>query len=69
MIRDFYLPFGILPRGSLNQINFGSSISEGLSNNEKERLINEKGIPFLTLVYLSAHYAYVGSMNGSAHVS
>ena len=69
MIRDFYLPFGLwLPRGSLNQINAGRSISlEGLSNNEKECLIKEKGIPFLTLVYLKGHIMlYVGNMNGKA---
>jgi len=71
MLRDFFLPFGIwLPRGSLNQINSGRSISlEGLSSNEKERLIKEKGIPFLTLVYLKGHIMlYVGSMNGKALV-
>jgi hypothetical protein len=69
MIRDFYLPFGVwLPRGSLNQINSGRSISlAGLSSNEKERLIKEKGIPFLTLVYLKGHIMlYVGNMNGKA---
>jgi hypothetical protein len=69
MIRDFYLPFGIwLPRGSLNQINSGRSISlAGLSSNEKERLIKDKGIPFLTLVYLKGHIMlYVGNMNGKA---
>ncbi len=71
MIRDFYLPFGIwLPRGSLNQIDSGKSTSlAGLSNNEKERLLKEKGIPFLTLVYLKGHIMlYVGSINGKALV-
>jgi hypothetical protein len=69
MLRDFFLPFGIwLPRGSLNQINSGRSISlNGLGSKEKERLIKEKGIPFLTLVYLKGHIMlYVGSLNGKA---
>ena len=69
MIRDFYLPFGIwLPRGSLNQINSGRNISlAGLTGSEKERLIKEKGVPFLTLVYLKGHIMlYVGKMNGKA---
>jgi SH3 domain (SH3b1 type)/NlpC/P60 family len=69
MIRDFYQPFGIwLPRGSLNQINSGRNISlAGLSGSEKERLIKEKGVPFLTLVYLKGHIMlYVGNMNGKA---
>ncbi len=69
MIRDFYLPFGIwLPRGSRNQINSGRSISlAGLDGSEKEHLIEEKGIPFLTLVYLEGHIMlYVGNLNGKA---
>ncbi len=71
MLRDFYLPFGIwLPRGSANQINSGRSISlEGLSGSAKERLIKEKGVPFLTLVYLKGHIMlYVGNKNGKALV-
>jgi hypothetical protein len=71
MTRDFFRPFGIwLPRGSLNQINSGRSLSlTGLSGSEKERLIIEKGVPFLTLVYLKGHIMlYVGSMNGRALV-
>ena len=69
MIRDFYLPFGIwLPRGSYNQINSGKKISlAGLSSSEKERLIKEKGVPFLTLVYLKGHIMlYVGSRGDRA---
>ncbi len=67
MMRDFYLPFGIwLPRGSYNQINSAKNISlAGLSGSEKERLIMEKGVPFLTLVHLKGHIMlYVGSKNG-----
>jgi hypothetical protein len=69
MIRDFYLPFGIwLPRGSYNQINSAKNISlAGLSGSEKERVIKEKGVPFLTLVYLKGHIMiYVGNRNDRA---
>ena len=69
MLRDFYLPFGIwLPRGSYNQINSAGNISlAGLSGSEKERLIMEKGVPFLTLVHLKGHIMlYVGNRNGRA---
>jgi len=71
MMRDFYLPFGIfLPRGSYNQIHSGRTISlAGLSSGDKERLIREKGVPFLTLVYLKGHIMlYVGTLNGKALV-
>jgi hypothetical protein len=67
MIRDFYLPFGIwLPRGSYNQIHSGDAISlAGLTGNEKERLLRERGVPFLTLVHLNGHIMlYVGNING-----
>jgi hypothetical protein len=67
MLRDFYLPFGIwLPRGSYNQINSAQNITlAGLSGSEKERLIMEKGVPFLTLVHLKGHIMlYVGNRNG-----
>lgn len=67
MIRDFYLPFGIwMPRGSYNQINSGDPISlAGLTNQEKERLLSERGVPFLTLVYLKGHIMlYVGNRDG-----
>lgn len=69
MIRDFFQPFGIwLPRGSSNQVNSGRIIPlSGLRGSEKERLIKEKGVPFLTLVYLEGHIMlYVGEMNDKA---
>ncbi|MDD2337960.1 MAG: SH3 domain-containing protein [Geobacteraceae bacterium] len=69
LMRDFYLPFGIwLPRGSYNQIHSGRSISfSGLSPAEKERLIREKGVPFLTIIYMKGHIMlYVGSNDGKA---
>jgi hypothetical protein len=67
MIREFFLPFGIwLPRGSYNQIHSGNPVSlAGLTNKEKERVLREKGVPFLTLVYLRGHIMlYVGNING-----
>lgn len=69
LLRDFYLPFGIwLPRGSYNQINSGENISfSGLSTADKERLIREKGVPFLTIIYMKGHIMlYVGSEDGKA---
>ncbi|HOP40331.1 MAG TPA: SH3 domain-containing protein, partial [Geobacteraceae bacterium] len=69
LMRDFFLPFGIwLPRGSTNQINSGKSISlAGLSPGEKERLIRENGVPFLTLIHMQGHIMlYVGSKDGNA---
>lgn len=69
LMRDFFLPFGIwLPRGSFNQINSGKIISlAGLTPTEKEQLIREKGVPFLTLIHLRGHIMlYVGSRDGKA---
>jgi len=69
LLRDFYQPFGLwLPRGSYNQIHSGRSISfSGLSPAEKERLIREKGVPFLTIIYMKGHIMlYVGSKDGKA---
>jgi len=67
LLRDFYAPFGIrLPRGSYNQITSGRRISlSGLKPSEKERLIRESGVPFLTLLHLNGHIMlYIGSVNG-----
>ena len=69
LMRDFFIPFGIwLPRGSYNQINSGKNIKlDGLSGGEKERLIVQKGVPFMTLVYLKGHIMlYAGERNGKA---
>jgi len=71
LMRDFFLPFGIwLPRGSYNQIHSGSSISfSGLSPAEKERLIREKAVPFLTIIHMNGHIMlYVGSLDGKARI-
>jgi NLPC_P60 stabilising domain, N term/SH3 domain (SH3b1 type)/NlpC/P60 family/SH3 domain of SH3b2 type len=68
LIRDFFLPFGIwLPRGSYDQVHSGTTISlSGKSAGEKARLLEEKGVPFLTLVYLKGHVMlYVGTVDGT----
>jgi len=68
MVRDFFLPFGIwLPRGSYDQVHSGTTIPlSGKSAGEKARLLEEKGVPFLTLVYLKGHVMlYVGTVDGT----
>jgi hypothetical protein len=68
MIRDFFLTFGIwLPRGSYDQVHSGTTISlAGKSTAEKARTLTEKGVPFLTLVYLKGHIMlYVGTVDGT----
>ena len=67
MIRDFFLPFGVwLGRGSYDQTHSGTVISlAGKSLEEKSRILVEKGVPFLTLVYLKGHIMlYVGIRDG-----
>jgi hypothetical protein len=61
--RDLMTPLGIwLPRNSSAQARAYRSVSlEGLPGQEKQRVLIEKGVPFLTLVCLSGHVAlYVG---------
>lgn len=69
LMRDFFLPFGIwMPRGSYNQIHSGKSISlSALNSLEKERIIREKAVPFLTLLHMNGHIMlYVGSVGEKA---
>jgi hypothetical protein len=64
MIRDMMTPFGIwLPRNSSSQSKKGEVISfAGVSDDEKLTLIQEKGVPFETIIYLKGHVLlYVGS--------
>ena len=64
MTRDFFAPFGIwLPRNSKAQAKIGELIDlSNMSDNEKEKTIIEKGIPFQTLIYLPGHIMlYIGS--------
>ncbi len=67
LMRDFFLPFGIwLGRGSYDQTHAGTTISlAGKSMDEKSRILMDKGVPFLTLVWLKGHIMlYVGSREG-----
>ena len=67
LTRDFFLPFGIwLGRGSYDQTHGGTVVSlAGKSIDEKAEIIMEKGVPFLTLLYLKGHILlYVGKKEG-----
>ncbi|MCF6310647.1 MAG: SH3 domain-containing protein [Sulfurimonas sp.] len=67
MLRDLFAPFGIwLPRNSYQQSKVGKVISfDGMSDEEKIKLIKEKAIPFQTLLYKKGHIVlYVGIYNG-----
>jgi cell wall-associated NlpC family hydrolase len=69
-VRDMFVPFGIfLPRNSAEQAMAGRAAIdlEGLSSREKEKIILQRGIPFLTLLHLRGHIMlYVGSRGGRA---
>lgn len=63
LTKDFLTPFGFaLQRNSFAQTKNGSYISvKNKSNSEKLRLLKEKGIPFLTLIYIKGHISlYLG---------
>lgn len=67
LTKDFFIPFGIfLDRNSRAQKDNGTKIKlYDLNNDDKKKTIIEKGIPFLTLVYMKGHIMlYVGHKNG-----
>lgn len=70
MTRDFFAVFGIwLPRHSEDQVKeVGTTIDlQGLGPEEKEKMIIEKGIPYLTLLWRKGHVMlYIGSQDGKA---
>jgi hypothetical protein len=71
MIRDFFTPFGIwLPRNSASQAKKGEVIPfAGLDNNQKLALIQEKGVPFETILYKKGHVLlYLGMYEGNVMV-
>lgn len=71
MIRDLYTPFGIwLPRNSASQAKKGEIISfVGLDNSQKLALIQEKGVPFETILYKKGHVLlYIGMYEGNVMV-
>lgn len=66
-MRDLFLPFGIwLPRNSAAQAKAGRFVSfEGMGREEKERVLREEGVPFVTLVTVRGHIMlYVGERGG-----
>ena len=70
MTRDFFTVFGIwLPRHSADQVKeAGFYIDlQGLSAEEKEKIIMAKGIPYLSLLWRKGHVMlYIGQENGRA---
>lgn len=68
LVQDFFALFGIsLPRNSTDQVRaFGKTISlENLSLSEKQRVIQEQGIPFRTLLFKPGHIGiYAGQWQG-----
>ena len=67
--RDLMAPFGIyLPRNSSGQARAYRGVTlKGLPGPQKEQLILEKGVPFMTLISLPGHVAlYIGGDNGRA---
>jgi hypothetical protein len=70
MTRDFFAPFGIwLPRHSEDQVKeVGSYISlQDLDPEQKEKIILEKGVPYLSLLWRKGHVMlYIGQYSGRA---
>ena len=70
MTRDFFAPFGIwLPRHSEDQVKeVGSYVNlQGLDPEQKEKLILEKGVPYLSLLWRKGHVMlYIGQHRGRA---
>ena len=75
MIQDLFVPFGIwLPRNSNYWISDYRSVKRGLivrlkdlKPEDKEKMIIQNGIPFLTFLWMKGHVMlYVGSKDGKA---
>lgn len=67
---DLFAPFGIwLPRNSGDQLNAWKNISlSNLKNSEKNKLIESKGIPMLTLIGWPGHVMlYLGAYNNQIY--
>lgn len=69
---DLFAPFGIwLPRNSSQQMEKGGTLIDlsGLSNTEKETMIIQHAIPFLTLIHLPGHIMlYIGHAGKQIYV-
>ncbi len=70
MTRDFFAVFGIwLPRHSEDQVREAGVLIdlEGLPPAAKEKVILEKGVPYLSLLWRKGHVMlYIGGWNGRA---
>jgi hypothetical protein len=70
MTRDFFTPFGIwLPRHSEDQVKeVGTYVDlQRLDPAQKEKIILEKGIPYLSLLWRKGHVMlYIGEQNDRA---
>lgn len=67
--RDLFTPFGLwLPRNSSVQAKTGNFIAlQNLNSQDKEQLIIQKGVPYLTLLWLEGHIMlYLGTYHGKA---
>lgn len=70
MTRDFFAVFGIwLPRHSEDQVKEAGTYIElsGLTPEQKEKTIIEKGVPYLSLLWRKGHVMlYIGQKDGRA---
>lgn len=70
MTRDFFAVFGIwLPRHSADQVKEAGTYIDlaGLSPQQKEKTILEKGVPYLSLLWRKGHVMlYIGQKDGRA---
>jgi cell wall-associated NlpC family hydrolase len=70
MTRDFFAAFGLwLPRHSEDQVKeVGTYIDlSGITSEQKEKIILQKGIPYLTILWRKGHVMlYIGQQNGQA---
>ena len=68
MTRDFFSVFGLwLPRHSEDQVKeVGTYIDlQGMTSEQKEKVIMEKAIPYLTLIWRKGHVMlYIGAKDG-----
>jgi len=68
LTRDLLAPFGLwLPRNSAQQARAGAEYIDlaGLADAEKERLVRERGVAYLTLLWMPGHVMlYIGSPRG-----
>ena len=70
-VRDIFAPFGIwLPRNSAAQSRSGSFIPlEGLDGADKEQLIKNSGVPFMSLLWMRGHIMlYLGQYRNESVV-